>query len=266
MLNTPPAPPATKNLLILTILCWLLSLFAQKSFPEVYEMLVLRPFGSPDFMPYQLLSYMFLHDTHGIFHILFNMLMLWMFGTPLEYRIGTQRFLILYFAAGIGAGILQSAIGYYESQSIINAAQVVLESTTPETFEYFIKEYIPSGEAYDAASKLVYEWAADPESSMYQARQVVSIYASHLTNTGTVGASGAVFGIMAAFGLLFAETQLMLLIPPIPIKAKYLIPLLIIMEYVFGITGTRTGVAHFAHIGGAVIGAFLVFWWYGRRR
>ena len=154
----------------------------------------------PPFMPWQLVTYGFLHSTGSLMHILFNMLMLWMFGRDLERLMGPRRFLTYYMVCVIGAGIVQLLVGVMQG------------------------------------------WGVP-----------------------TLGASGGVFGILLAYGMAFPNRTIMLLFPPIPMKAKYFVILIGIFELTVGISGTNRGVANFAHVGGMLFGYLLLRHW-GRRR
>ena len=162
------------------------------------------PSGSaPSFMPWQLLSYAFMHDPTNIFHLAFNMLALVMFGAPLEYTWGERRFLTYYLVCVVGAGLCQLLVG----------SMAVAQGQDP--------------------------------------------YA-------TVGASGGVFGLLLAYGMLFPNQRVMLLFPPIPMKARTLVILYGLFELGVGLTGLQPGVAHFAHLGGMLFGWLLIRYWRGQ--
>ncbi|MFI3288726.1 MAG: rhomboid family intramembrane serine protease [Rikenellaceae bacterium] len=184
------APPTVLNLLIINCL----GLMAGTLFPILKYFLGLHTIQSSDFMPYQLITYMFLHGD--LSHLFFNMFALWMFGRTLEYELGSRRFLTYYMVCGIGAGLLQVALGMLYPFSI------------------------------------------------------------------TVGASGAVFGLLLAFGVLHPNAVIMLLIPPIPIKAKYFVMLYGALELYLGWRNSiGDNVAHFAHLGGMLWGFILLTYW-----
>ena len=154
----------------------------------------------PSFMPWQLVTYGFLHDTRSLMHIVFNMLMLWMFGRDLERLMGPRRFLTYYMTCVVGAGLVQLLVGVMQG------------------------------------------WGVP-----------------------TVGASGGVFGILLAYGMAFPNRMIMLIFPPIPLKAKYFVILLGLFELYIGFSGGNNGVANFAHLGGMLFGFMLLRRW-GRRR
>ncbi len=184
------APPTVLNLLIINCL----GLMASTLFPMLNYWLGLHPVQSHGFMPYQVITYMFLHGD--LSHLFFNMFALWMFGRTLEYELGSKRFLIYYMVCGVGAGLLQLAIG------------------------------------------LLYPYSL------------------------TVGASGAVFGLLLAFGVMHPNSVIMLLIPPIPIKAKWFVVLYGALELYLGWRNSPgDNVAHFAHLGGMLWGFMLLSYW-----
>ena len=200
-------PRVTKALLIANILGfvlqWLLGdrrLLAFMLWPlggDVYD-----PAGmAPSFMPWQLLSYAFLHG--GFAHIAFNMLALVMFGAPLEYTWGERRYLTYYLVCVVGAGLCQLGVG---------------------------------------------SWAVASGTDPYP----------------TIGASGGVFGLLLAYGMLFPNQRVMLLFPPIPMKARTFVILFGITELVLGFTGWQPGVAHFAHLGGMLFGWLVIRYWRGQ--
>jgi membrane associated rhomboid family serine protease len=163
--------------------------------------LMLWPFDSGNFGPYQIATHMFSHGSIG--HIFFNMFSLWVFGKELENRWGPKRFLFFYLVCGVGAAVLHLIIQYLS----------------------------------DAGAPVL-------------------------------GASGAVMGVVVAFGYLFPNTQLFLFPLPVPIKAKWLVLGYVFIDLFSGVSGRATGVAHFAHLGGALTGFILVLIWNktGRKR
>jgi membrane associated rhomboid family serine protease len=170
------------------------------------RLLALQPLISPPgyqfppFMPWQLLTYGFMHDTRSLMHIIFNMLMLWMFGREIERMMGARRFLTYYLTCVVGAGLVQLLVGVLQG------------------------------------------WGVP-----------------------TVGASGGVFGVFLAYGMAFPDRRIMLMFPPIPMKAKYFVIMLGLFELSLGFSGVNNGVANFAHLGGMLFGYFLIKHW-GRRR
>ncbi|MDB0602576.1 rhomboid family intramembrane serine protease [Tenacibaculum maritimum] len=188
---------------------------------------------------WQYITHMFMHGSFA--HILFNMYALWAFGTPLEHMWGRNKFLFFYFSAGIGAGLIYSAVNYYQFNTIYE--QLVGFNLSPSD----IQNILDSGRYNDQIISL-------PREKM---SEFYSLY-----HTPAVGASGAVYGVLVAFGMAFPNAKLALIFLPIPIAAKYFIPLMILGDLFFGVTKYSIGnVAHFAHIGGAIIGFIIAWYW-----
>ncbi len=191
---------------------------------------------------WQVFTNMFMHG--GYMHLLLNMYALWAFGTPLEKIWGPKKFLLFYFISGIGANLIYIAVNYFQFHSVYNAllgAGVSAES---------IQSILNKGN-YDAAVAAV--MSEEKLSTFY-----------NLFNTPAVGASGAIYGVLVAFGMAFPDSKLALIFFPVPIAAKYFIPILITIDLFSGVTGFSIfgeGIAHFAHVGGAVVGFILVLLW-----
>lgn len=228
-------PVISKNLLILNLLMFVFIVTGgetESGFVRNHDM-GLYYFGSPDFKPFQLVTHMFSHG--GVFHLVFNMLALVMFGGVLERIWGPKRFLLFYLITGFGAVILHESV---------NALQVF--NATGELFPYY-----PEGSSVNMED--FRPWMDD----MYKVKQVYMAYF-----VPTVGASGAIYGLLIAFAVLFPNTELMLMFFPIPIKAKYLVPFFIVLELFLGVKNFEfDNVAHFAHLGGALFGFILVKIW-----
>jgi membrane associated rhomboid family serine protease len=196
--------------------------------------------NNSDFIFWQPVTHMFMHGD--ITHILFNMFGLWMFGTPLEQMWGKQKFVFFYLSAGFGAVLIQTIVYHYDVMSV---TQILIDNgLTNSDVDAFYK----TGRLNTSIIQSVGE---DRLYSGIQSFKAVM-----------VGASGALYGILVAFAMLFPNVQLMLLFPPIPIKAKFFVPLLILFDLFFGFTSYSVGpIAHFAHIGGAVTGFLMMWYW-----
>ena len=229
-------PPVVKNLIIVNVLFFLATVMLQRSDINLYQYLGLYYPASAHFRLHQFFTYMFMHDASGIGHIFFNMFALFMFGRTLESVWGPKRFLIFYLITGVGAALIQTLVGFIQYKGII-------ANMDPQQIAY-VKE---SGAAIWAQGKNF----SDPLSGKLNA----------MLNTPTIGASGAIFGVLLAFGMLFPNTQLMLLFPPIPIKAKYFVIGYGLLELFFGVSGIQGSVAHFAHLGGMLFGFILIKYW-----
>ena len=244
-------PPVTKNLLIINVLVWLAMVIMPVGFDRaVTRSCALHYFLSPDFKPWQLLTYMFMHATRGIFmtqqsidisHLFFNMFGLVMFGSVLEHVFGSKRYLFFYLTVGIGAALIQE--GVYAIW-IHNLASGLPEgwtlSTVVEPNPQFIKENLQ-----DITPEMV--------------KICEKIY--DLINTPTVGASGALYGILLGFAMLFPNMPLYFFFIPVPIKAKWMVLGYGVIELFFGVTGLQSGVAHFAHLGGMLVALLLILYW-----
>jgi membrane associated rhomboid family serine protease len=224
----PFVPEVIKNLIIINVLMFLASLIFA---PTMTEYLAMYPFSSELFRPYQIITHMFMHDTQNVFHIFFNMYALFMFGRDSELAMGAKKFLLFYFITGLGAVVLHQLAGYLELQYAISRLST-------DELALFEKGLTIKG---DLNLNYVYT----------------------VMNTPAVGASGAVYGVLVAFGMLYPNRVLMLLFPPIPIKAKYFVLIMGVIELYLGFQNNGN-VAHFAHLGGALFGFLLINYWRSR--
>jgi membrane associated rhomboid family serine protease len=228
-------PPVVKNLIIINVLMLLARFTAEQVFNLRlnYQLGLFYP-GSDQFEPYQIVTHMFMHG--GLAHLFFNMFALWMFGRVLENVWGHKRFFIYFFITGFGAAFLHMLVNHIQIQSLMN--QMTQEQIATVVTEGF--NAISQGKNF-----------TNPQMGKLNL----------MMNIPTVGASGAVFGILLAFGMLFPNTQLLLIFPPIPIKAKYFVIFYGILELWLGITQPGSNVAHFAHLGGMIFGFILIKLW-----
>ena len=188
---------------------------------------------------WQYITHVFMHGSFP--HILFNMYGLWAFGTPLEHMWGKNKFLFFYFSAGIGAGLIYTLVNYYQFNTI---------------YEQLISMGISSSDIQQILDSGKYN-----QNIISLSNKTMSEFYS-LYHTPAVGASGAIYGVLVAFGLAFPNAKLALIFFPVPVAAKYFIPLMILGDLFFGVTKYSIGnVAHFAHIGGAIIGFLIAWYW-----
>ncbi len=240
-------PPVVKNLVIINLLFWLASVtLAQTKGIHLNDWLGLHYWEASKFNPFQLISYMFLHGffpygslESSFSHLFFNMFGLYMFGSILEYKWGSKRFLIYYIVTGIGAGIIQQVVWTIE---LYPAAKEIAEI---------------------AASGLQHGVNVGEDHIIYSADELFKwkneVFFNYFT---TVGASGAIFGLLLAFGMLFPDQSIYVMFIPIPVKAKYLIIGYAVIELFFGVADFQfDNIAHFAHLGGMLFGYFLVRKW-----
>ncbi len=197
-----------------------------------------------NFRPWQFITHLFVHASFA--HILFNMVALWMFGMALEKIWGAKRFLIFYFISGLGAALIYTLVNYYQ-------------------FNVTYHELLKLGVNAQAIQHLLDSGSVNRQILTYISQadlmQFMAIYQSP-----AVGASGAIYGVLIAFAITFPDAKLILIFLPIPISAKYFVPLLIAADLFFGMTKYSIGnIAHFAHIGGALFGLLTLLWWRYRR-
>ena len=254
-------PPVVKNLLIINVLMLVVAQVSEGFGLDLHSLFGLHHWSSDLFMPHQFITYMFMHG--GLMHLFFNMFALYMFGRVLEQVWGPKRFLIYYMFTGIGAGILQMIVVTFELSGLESAVASIADSASPDAFANFIDDYVPDHFRAPFHQRLA-GWISNPESSQFKAAalNIANELLDLKRNVGTVGASGSVFGILLAFGMLFPNTELLLLFPPIPIKAKYFVVGYGLIELYMGFTANPSdNVAHFAHLGGMLFGYFLIKYW-----
>lgn len=228
-------PPVVKNLILINIVMLVATYMASTVFNvDLIRILGLHFPKSTLFRPYQFVTHMFMHG--GITHIFFNMFALFMFGRVLETVWGPKRFFIYYMVTGLGAALVhETVIG-------IQYARVVSQ-LSPEQVQM----------VFEKGADLVRQNLMYTDPAMRQLNSLI--------NVSTVGASGAVFGILMAFGVLFPNTQLMLLFPPIPIRAKWLVIIYGGLELYLAVTQPGSNIAHAAHLGGMLFGYILLRIW-----
>lgn len=270
--------PVVKNLLILNVIffvaVWIDQQFGLTAYgdPHGYlglnDLLALHYPTSPNFKPVQIATHFFMHG--GLMHIFFNMFALAMFGPPLEMMWGPKRFLVYYFLCALGAAALhmgyswwdysqmQEAIAAYNAQPSLDLFNNFFSGVSLESFRMDtgasmadiangVRDQITAGDTAAAAqsgSHLMNEW--------YEFNRDIPM----------VGASGAIYGLLLGFGMFFPDYKLMLIFLPVPIKARYFIPILIVVELFLGFQQySWDNIAHFAHLGGALIGFLLILYW-----
>lgn len=214
-------PTITKNLLIVNVVVFLATYLFRTMGVDLNNVLGLHFFLAPDFHIYQLFTYMFAHG--GFSHIFFNMFALWMFGCIVERTWGPKKFLTYYIVCGVGAGLFQELAQFAQ-------------------FYFIASEHIP-------------------HFTLAQTMKVANASAAGLNLWTTVGASGAVYGILLAFGMLYPEERIFIFPLPVPIKAKWFVMGYAAIELFMAYSSTGDGVAHLAHLGGMVFGFFLIRYW-----
>jgi membrane associated rhomboid family serine protease len=227
-------PPVVKNLLIINGLFFAATLIMESKGIELAEYLGAFYVDSPYFRIWQPITYMFMHG--GWTHIIFNMFALYTFGSVLETHWGAKRFINFYLITGLGALALQWAVQAFEIYQIAGTplAHSVLSLESLEQKLYNTAQFSPA-----------------------QASTIYGIYFGPM-----IGASGAVFGLLVAFGMLYPNAELFIMFIPVPVKAKYIIPVYILIELSLGVASVAgDSVAHYAHLGGALLGFILVKIW-----
>ncbi|MFT7344044.1 MAG: membrane associated rhomboid family serine protease [Lentimonas sp.] len=245
-------PPVTKNFLLLNVILFLIMhVFIATGGTDISQYLSAHYINTPLFKPYQLITHMFMHSASDIMHIFFNMFLLIMFGAQLERLWGAKRFFIFYFAAGIGAFALDN---------IVNGIQV----------NEHLNAMANAGINVDALNNLVLRSNSMSNTAVNETfNQIVTsvngqqdaIQYYRMGITSGVGASGAIFGLLTAFAILFPNTELYLMFIPVPVKAKYLIGAYVAYEIYKGFSYSVDNINHLAHVGGALTGAILVLIW-----
>lgn len=248
--------PSVRNLLILNVLFY----FFDANILNLSSRFALMPLLSPDFHAFQFISYMFLHGSIG--HLFSNMFGLFMFGPLLERMWGSQKFLFFYFFTGIGAGLLFSGIGYFENIQLREAVELYMEHPTPGNFVDFLSKHASGFYRANLEFISAFEDNSTNPNYIQQSIRMVSSSYEAILSIPMVGASGAIFGILMAFGLLFPNTELFMLFIPFPIKAKYFVTFYGLYELYSGIQNSASdNVAHFAHIGGMLFAYILLRYW-----
>lgn len=258
-------PPIVKNLIIINAIMVFAQFVLGKYGIDLADYFGLHYWRSEYFKPWQFITHMFMHGSYNDFggtisHIFFNMFTLWMFGSVLENVWGPKRFLIFYLICGIGAAVLHLGVlayGFHQLSTDVSAYQ---QSPSLSAFASFIKEHQPRYEAFYSLERF---WQGNPDSvdAVNNSTSLVYQYMNLRFNEATVGASGAVFGILFAFGFLFPNTLLYIYFL-VPIKAKYVVGAFALYELIAGVRNSAgDNVAHFAHLGGMLVAFILLKIW-----
>lgn len=227
-------PPVTKNLLIINLLIWLACTIMPEFGQSMDRSCGLYYFSSPNFRFWQPITYMFMHANFS--HLFFNMFGVLMFGATIERVFGSARYLLFYMTVGVGAALVQELV-----------FMVTIHHLAASLPEGITLSQVASGSVLNIGF------------SPSQFSNMQNLWA--LLNVPTVGASGALFGVLLAFAMLFPNVPLYLFFIPVPIKAKWMVLGYGVFELIFGVTGLQSGVAHFAHLGGMLIGFLLIVYW-----
>lgn len=230
-------PPVTKNLIIINFIVWLVEALFPRFSGMIVDHLGLHYFTASDFNPIQLVTYLFIHSPQNVFHVFFNMFTLWMFGSLLERIWGSKRYFIFYFVCGIGAALVQEAVWAMTWMNEYTEAIARLNGLTTAHMKEVINAALANGDADFTAA--------------------IGQFQNQLV---TIGASGAVFGIILGFAFVFPDRPLYLFFIPVPIKAKYMMIGYAAIEFFLGVNGGDM-IAHFAHLGGMIFGLIILLYW-----
>lgn len=230
-------PPVTRNIIIINLIIWL----AEALFPRFADMIVnvlgLHYVGADHFNPIQIITYLFIHSPSTPLHVLFNMFTLWMFGGLLERIWGSKRFFAFYFICGIGAALVQEAVWALTWMNDYTSTIARLNGLTTAHMKEIIDHAFASGDT-----------------------DFMAAIAQFKDTMVTIGASGAVFGIILGFAFVFPDRPLYLFFIPVPIKAKYMMIGYGVIEFFLGVAG-KDMIAHFAHLGGMLFGIAVLLYW-----
>lgn len=263
-------PPVVKNLLIINVLFFLATTGLGSSMNiDLADKLGLHYFASQKFEPYQFITYMFMHG--GFSHIFFNMFALWMFGTVLEQVWGPKKFLLYYIITGIGAALVHYIVFYFQVNPELQGMDAFIANPDFATLQQFASNHQfiireTSGDIYQAFENFQLTYGTlqqDPTNvhALQAAVNFVSEYREYFLNLPVVvGASGAIFGLLLAFGMLFPNSLIYLYFF-IPIKAKWFVIIYGAIELFSGFYDQGGNVAHFAHLGGMIFGFLMIIYW-----
>lgn len=229
--------PITRNIIIINVAVFVLMYLLDSQ--EVFmKFAAFYPF-SPFFKSWQIVTHMFMHGS--LMHILFNMFTLYSFGPVLERTLGDKKYIILYFVSGLGAFFLFNLWNFVEVQQI---------QSNLEGFGFNLESYL-AGESVPFIGNSAA--IASQQELLQELKSIITV--------PMVGASGAIFGVIAAFATLYPNAEIGIMFIPIPVKVKYVLPVIVIGSVILGVTGNVGGIAHLAHVGGALIGFLLAKYW-----
>ncbi len=257
-------PLIIKNLVIINVLVFLIQKTVESgSNPTLMnDLFALHTWQSPLFKPWQFVTHLFMHGSFT--HILSNMFALWMFGSVLENLWGPKKFLTFYIVCGLGAALLHMIVLYVETSSVVNDFNALKSNFTFGNFENFAAEHhVADAFRNNVVPSIINEWRnhTSDGSIAQNAYIIANSFVTARLNEPTLGASGAVFGCLAAFGYLFPNTYIYIYFF-LPLKAKWFVIIYAGFELMMALQNSAgDNVAHFAHLGGAIFGLALVYFW-----
>ena len=239
-------PPITLNLIIINVLCWLIQIIIPSKFDiNITDMFGLHYWISEKFHWYQLITNMFLHDTHGMSHLFFNMFGLFMFGTAVEEAWGGKKFLFFYLFTGIGASITQELSWLIDSHALMSAFDTAIAEGNGAALVPFEHMFIGNGSI-----------------SYITLSNILELRSGMLNSMLAIGASGALFGVLLAFAWLFPKAKMGIIFVPIMIPARIFVAIYTVIELVCGVANfSFDSIAHYAHLGGMLFGLILILIW-----
>jgi membrane associated rhomboid family serine protease len=253
-------PPVVKGIIIINVILFLLTYMTGSVGQHIGSRLALYNLESPNFEPYQLITHMFMHGGFG--HIFFNMFAVFIFGRVLENVWGGKRFFIFYMITGLGAALILLLANHIQLVILQDKIKLFQQSPAPEVLQKLVEHYI--GHPSMQFLSFIEKWTYQPDNASYiqQGKEWATQLLPAIRDIPTIGASGAVFGVLVAFAMMFPDVELMLIFFPVPIKAKYMVPFYALVELFFGVAHFQwDNVAHWAHLGGALVGFIMVKIW-----
>ncbi len=247
-------PTVVKNLLIINGLFFLAKIVLASKF-DLDAIFGLHYFAASDFHVWQIITYMFMHGDFG--HLFFNMFALWMFGASVENAWGERRFLCYYLITGIGAAMIHYLIIYFQIHSSLALIDAFLAAPSVDTFSQLAN--VDRINQAAIAQNLLY-LQAHPSAVMEFVPQMEEFRETFLNSFNIIGASGSVFGLLLAFGMMYPNAEIYVYFL-LPIKAKWFVVIYGALELLYGVLGSADGVAHFAHLGGMLFGFLLIMAW-----
>lgn len=254
--------PVVKQLLIINIIFFI----GSQLVPVSYEYLMLFYPESDSFRLWQPITHMFMHAPWpNLMHILFNMFALYSFGSALEHFWGGKKFLFFYISCGLGAALLHTGVNYLQLQSLLNSVADLHLSKTD--LHLILNTDLRS--LFDANNRMMPVEIATILNNAHCTQEQYNILAeaNGIVQSPVLGASGAIYGLLTAFAFMFPNAQLGFMFIPVPIKAKYFVPGILAIDLFLGFKGSSlfgsggTGIAHFAHVGGALTGFLMMWYW-----
>ncbi|MEM6685110.1 MAG: rhomboid family intramembrane serine protease [Bacteroidota bacterium] len=243
-----------KHLIIINVILWFGTYLLGQRGIDIFTVVALHFPENSNFEIWQPITSMFMHSMADPWHLLFNMISLWMFGSALEARWGRVKFISFYMITGVGAGLVHTLVNYFD---VYTAQNLLLESglSMTEVNQLFQASY--EGFYNQLNSGIVSGHRIIDPQAVFDNGSAFYVTA--------VGASGALYGVLVAFGMMYPNMELMMIFLPIPIKAKYFIPGLLLLDFIGGISGGFSlfgsgKIAHFAHLGGALFGFLLMLY------